>query len=104
MENATNAGGNEWIHDFVFYAYPGTSESTMLISVGSHEDVSWNVSKLAPGVSARDDLFEHVAVFKTFAKKHAGTVPISVERRGKLYFTVLIFTRFDPFSPFEKYI
>ena len=85
-ENATFAGDHGWSHDFVFYAYSGKSDGTMLISVGSKYDVSdWFSPKLTLGVTARDGTFKHVTVFKGFVKKHSGTTPISAGYYGQFF-------------------
>ena len=101
-EKATFAGEHGWIHDFVFYAYSGKSDGTVLISVGTKDNAKeWFSPKLALGITAEDDVFEHVTIFKSFAREHSRTTPISVGYYGKffvVYFTFILIYAFKIFS------
>ena len=79
-ENLTFAGDKGWTHDFVFYAFPVNPETMMPISVGSYSR-HWT-AKVVAGVTAKDDLFQHVFTFKALEKPHPGSVPIAVGSSG----------------------
>ena len=93
VENATFAGDHGWNHDYVFYAFPGTAHGTMLISVGSSVGEAGFTSKVVAGVSAKDDMFKHDAIFKVFEEKHPGTtIPIFIGSAGNFVFDVFWLT------------
>ena len=66
----------------MFYAYSGKSDGTMLVSLGSRNDSDWFAPKVVLGVTAKDNVFKHVAVCKVFKRQHSGTTLISVGHYG----------------------
>ena len=54
----------------------------MLVSLGSRNDGDWFEPKVVLGVTAKDNMFKHVAVCKVFKRQHSGTTLISVGHYG----------------------
>ena len=80
-ENLTFAGDKGWTHEFVFYAFPVNPDNILPVSVGSNSR-HWT-ARVVPGVTAKNNQFEHVFTFKALQSPHPEAVCFAVGSAGR---------------------